>query len=155
MIARSIEDALAEVRQIAHGLYPPLLITSGLPTAIRRAHDHAASSPQIEAVGVGRYPPEIESAVYYSCLEAMQNATKHGGRDVNVSVALEEENGQLTFRVVDDGPGFAEGEVRGLGLQNMEDRLGALGGRLTITSAPGRGTTVSGTVPVRALSPGR
>jgi signal transduction histidine kinase len=78
---------------------------------------------------------------------------KYGGRDVNVSVALAEENGQLTFRVVDDGPGFAVGEVRGLGLQSMEDRLGALGGRLTITSTPGGGTTVSGTVPVRPLSP--
>ena len=154
-IARSVEDALAEVRQIAHGLYPPLLIASGLPTALRRVDDHATSPPQIEAVGVGRYPPEIESAVYYCCLEAMQNATKHGGRDVNVSVALAEENGQLTFRVVDDGPGFAVGEVSGLGLQNMEDRLGALGGRLMITSAPGRGTTVSGTVPVRSLNPER
>jgi signal transduction histidine kinase len=153
MIARSVEDALAEVRQIAHGLYPPLLIASGLPSAIRGVHDHAASPPEIEAVGVGRYPPEIESAVYYCCLEAMQNAMKYGGRDVNVSVALAEENGQLTFRVVDDGPGFAVGEVRGLGLQSMEDRLGALGGRLTITSTPGGGTTVSGTVPVRPLSP--
>jgi signal transduction histidine kinase len=154
-IARSVEDALAEVRQIAHGLYPPLLMASGLPTALRRIDDHATSPPQIDAVGVGRYPPEIESAVYYCCLEAMQNAAKHGGRDVQVSVALAEEDGQLTFRVVDDGPGFAVGEVRGLGLQNMEDRLGALGGRLTITSAPGRGTTVSGSVPVRPLSPGQ
>ena len=154
-IARSVEDALAEVRQVAHGLYPPLLIASGLPTALRGVYDHAPSPPPIEAVGVGRYPPEIESAVYYSCLEAMQNATKHGGRDVNVSVYLAEENGQLTFRVVDDGPGFAVSDVHGLGLQNMEDRLGALGGRLTITSAPGRGTTVSGTVPVRPLSPGQ
>jgi signal transduction histidine kinase len=152
-IARSVEDALAEVRQVAHGLYPPLLIAAGVPTALRGVYDHATSPPQIEAVGVGRYPPEIESAVYYCCLEAMQNAAKHGGRDVNVSVALEEEDGQLSFRVVDDGPGFAVSEVRGLGLQNMEDRLGALGGRLTINSAPGRGTTVSGTVPVRPLSP--
>jgi signal transduction histidine kinase len=152
-IARSVEDALAEVRQIAHGLYPPLLVASGLPAALRRVDDHATLPPQVEAVGVGRYPPEIESAVYYCCLEAMQNATKHGGRHVKVSVALAEEDGQLRFRVVDDGPGFAVGEVRGLGLQNMEDRLGALGGRLTITSAPGRGTTVSGSVPVRPLSP--
>jgi signal transduction histidine kinase len=126
-----------------------------LPTAIRRVHANAPSPPQIEAVGVGRYPPEIESAVYYSCLEAMQNATKHGGPDVNVSVVLAEEDGRLTFRVVDDGPGFTVGEVRGLGLQNMEDRLGALGGRLTITSAPGHGTTVSGTVPVGPFSPTR
>ena len=108
---------------------------------------------QIDAVGVGRYPPEIESAVYYCCLEAIQNATKHGGRGVRVSVALAEEDGRLTFRVVDDGPGFASGEVRGFGLQNMEDRLGALGGRLTISTAPGRGTTISGQVPLPAAIP--
>jgi signal transduction histidine kinase len=152
-IAGSVEEAIAAVRQVAHGLYPPLLIASGLPSALRSVRYQATSPPQIEADGIGRYPPEIESAVYYCCLEAIQNATKHGGRDVNVSVALAEENGQLTFRVVDDGPGFAVGEVRGLGLQSMEDRLGALGGRLTITSASGRGTTVSGIVPVRPLSP--
>jgi signal transduction histidine kinase len=151
-IGRSVDDALAEVREVAHGLYPPLLIASGLPAAIRRVHHDAISRPHIEAAGVGRYPPEIESAVYYCCLEAMQNATKHGGRDVHVSVSLAEVNEQLTFRVVDDGAGFTAGEVRGMGLQNMEDRLGALGGRLTITSAPGQGTTVSGSVPLNRLS---
>jgi signal transduction histidine kinase len=152
-IVRSVEDVLAEVREIAHGLYPPLLIASGLPAAIGRLRHDGISPSQIEAVGVGRYPPEIESAVYYCCLEAMQNAAKHGGPDVSVSVALAEENGRLTFSVVDDGPGFEVGKVRGTGLQNMEDRLGALGGRLTIISAPGRGTTVSGSVPVRPGQP--
>jgi signal transduction histidine kinase len=153
-ITQSVEAALAEVREVAHGLYPPLLIASGLPAAIRRRlHEHATSPPEIDAVGVGRYPPEIESAVYYCCLEAIQNATKHGGRGVHVSVALADEDGHLTFRVVDDGPGFAVGEVRGLGLQNMQDRLGALGGRLTITTAPGRGTTISGDVPLRPAIP--
>src|SRR5215213_9805311 len=78
---------------------------------------------------------------------------KHGGRGVHISVALAEEDGRLTFRVVDDGPGFAMGEARGLGLQSMEDRLGALGGRLTIATAPGRGTTISGHVPLRPAIP--
>jgi signal transduction histidine kinase len=151
-IAKSAEDALAEVREVAHGLYPPLLLESGLPTALRRFHEHATSPQEIKADGVGRYPPEIESAVYYCCSEAIQNATKHGGRGVNVSVTLAEENQHLTFRVVDDGPGFAPGEVRGLGLQNMEDRLGALGGRLTIAAAPGKGTTIAGQVPLPPAS---
>src|SRR5215210_2805637 len=152
-IKQSVEAALAEVREVAHGLYPPLLTATGLPNALRRFPQHATSPPEVHAVGVGRYSPEIESAVYYCCLEAIQNATKHGGRGVHVSVSLAEEDGQLTFRVVDDGPGFAVGEVRGHGLQNMEDRLGALGGRLTIATAPGRGTTISGHVPLPPAIP--
>ncbi|HET9738311.1 MAG TPA: ATP-binding protein [Solirubrobacteraceae bacterium] len=152
-ITQSVEAALAQVQEVAHGLYPPLLIASGLPTALRGLYAHAATPPEIDAVGVGRYEPEIESAMYYCCSEAIQNATKHGGRDVHVSVALAEEHGRLTFRVADDGLGFAAGEVRGLGLQNMADRLGALGGRLTIATAPGRGTTISGHVPLRSATP--
>jgi signal transduction histidine kinase len=152
-IAQSVEAALAEVREVSQGLHPPLLTASGLPAALRRFHGHATSPPEIDAVGVGRYPPEIESAVYYCCLEAIQNATKHGGRGVHVSVALAEENGHLTFSVTDDGPGFGVGEVRGLGLQNMEDRLGAVGGRLMIATAPGRGTTISGHVPLQPAIP--
>jgi signal transduction histidine kinase len=148
-ITQSVEAALAAVRDVAHGLYPPLLSASGLPAAIRSLHEHAISPPEVDAVGVGRYSPEIESAVYYCCLEAIQNAMKHGGRDVHIAVALAEEDGHLTFRVADDGPGFALGEVSGFGLQNLEDRLGALGGRLTITTLPGRGTTISGNVPLR------
>ncbi len=153
-ITHSVETALAEVREVAHGLYPPLLIASGMPAAIRHLHEHAASPPEVDAAGIGRYPPEIESAVYYCCSEAIQNATKHGGRGVHVSVALAEQDERLVFRVVDDGPGFVPGEARGLGLQSMEDRLGALGGRLTITTAPGRGTTISGSVPLRSGAPG-
>jgi signal transduction histidine kinase len=152
-IARSVHAALAEVREVAHGLQPPLLTASGLPTALRRLHEHATPPADINDHGVGRYPPEIESAVYYCCLEAIQNATKHGGRGVRVSVALAENDGHLTFRIVDDGPGFAAGEVQGLGLQNMEDRIGAVGGQLTIATAPGRGTTISGHVPLRPATP--
>src|SRR5215210_6037107 len=152
-LTQGLDTALAQVREVAHGLYPPVLAAFGLPAALRHIRGHATSLTQVDAVGVGRYAPEIESAVYYCCLEAMQNATKHGGRGVHVSVSLAEEDGQLTFRVVDDGPGFAVGEVRGHGLQNMEDRLGALGGRLTIATAPGRGTTISGHVPLPPAIP--
>jgi signal transduction histidine kinase len=151
-ITQSVEDARAEVREIAHGLYPPLLAASGLPTALRRLGSHATSPPEIDA-RVGRYPPDIESAVYYCCSEAIQNATKHGGRGIHIWIALAEEDGHLTFRVVDDGPGFTVGAVPGVGLQNMEDRLGALGGRLTIASAPGRGTIISGRVPLPPAIP--
>jgi signal transduction histidine kinase len=152
-ISKSVEAALAEVREVAHGLYPPVLAAAGLPTALRRFHEYATSLQEVDAEGVGRYPPEIESAVYYCCSEAIQNATKHGGRSVHVSVSLAEEEGHLTFRVVDDGPGFTPGEVSGLGLQNMKDRLGALGGRLTIATQPGSGTTITGQVPLRPTIP--
>jgi signal transduction histidine kinase len=124
-----------------------------LPAALGRLREHVAPLQEINAVGVGRYPPEIESAVYYCCLEAIQNATKHGGPDVHISIALAQQEGQLTFRIVDDGPGFAVGGARGVGLQNMEDRLGALRGRLTIATSPGRGTTVSGQIPLRPAIP--
>jgi signal transduction histidine kinase len=152
-LAQSVDAALAKVREVAHGVYPPLLTASGLPAALRHVQDHAALPIQIDAEGVGRYLPEIESAVYHCCLEAIQNATKYGGRGVRVSVALAEEDGRLAFRVVDDGPGFSLAEARGFGLQNMEDRLGALGGRLTISTAPGRGTTISGQIPLPPAIP--
>ena len=152
-IKRGVEAVLAEVRDIAHGLYPPRLTASGLPTALRAFYARAASPPKIDAPGVGRYAPEIETAVYYCCLESIQNATKHGGPGVHVSVVLAEEDGHLTFRVVDDGAGFAAGRRRGIGLQNMEDRLAALGGGLTVATAPGRGTTISGRVPLRPATP--
>ena len=152
-LTQTVDAALEAVRNVGHGLYPPMLTVLGLPAALRQLNDRAASGPEIDIDGVGRYPPDIESAVYYCCSEAIQNAMKHGGREVHTSVALAEQDGHLAFRVVDDGPGFAAGDVGGVGLQNMEDRLGALGGRLTITTAPGRGTTISGEIPLRPATP--
>jgi signal transduction histidine kinase len=154
-IMQSLQTAVEQVRQVAHGLYPPLLLSSGLPAAIRRVHSHTTSALEVEAVEIGRYPPQIESAVYYCCLEAIQNATKHGGQGVHVRVRLAEQDGHLTFRVDDNGAGFTRGEASGLGLQNMEDRLGALGGRLTITSTPAGGTSIAGSVPLQPATPER
>ncbi len=104
--------------------------------------------PPSDTDGIGRYAPEIETAIYFCCLEAMQNAMKHaaGVKTITVSLAVRE---QLGFEVRDDGAGFAEGEVlSGAGLTSMRDRLAAVGGILTIRTAPGKGVSISGTVPL-------
>jgi len=103
--------------------------------------------------GIGRYPREVESAIYFCCLEALQNAAKYAGEAATARVHVWVEDGQLKFEVEDDGSGFVSGdggEAEGAGLTNMRDRVGAVGGRLSIDSAPGRGTPVRGSLPVDA-----
>jgi signal transduction histidine kinase len=103
---------------------------------------------RIEDQGIGRYPQEIEAAVYFSCLEALQNVAKYAEASV-ASVVLAQRNGSLVFEVADDGVGFdPQTAERGSGLQGIADRLAALGGELTVRSAPGDGTTVAGRLPV-------
>ena len=150
-IGDSVEEAIDELRDVAHGLYPPVLSDRGLVAALASAGRRAAAPLELKADGIGRHPAELESAVYYCCLEAIQNATKHGGPGVQISVALREDADELRFDVADDGPGFdSSGTHEGTGLQNMRDRLGALDGRLSIVTEPGQGTVVSGSVPLRA-----
>jgi signal transduction histidine kinase len=132
---------------VAHGLYPPLLRQEGLVAAFERVQGRTPVPLTLDSNGVGRYSPEIESAVYYCCLEATQNATKYGGADVQITVVLRDDGNILQFSVADDGPGFSPAPTDGSGLQSMEDRLGAIGGHLHIRSARGGGTTVFGTVP--------
>jgi signal transduction histidine kinase len=142
------EEALEEVRSLARGVYPPLLSDQGLGEALRSLAHRAAVPTTVDAPEIGRYPPEIEGAVYFSCLEALQNAAKHalGATSVSVSVS---DGVDLRFEVRDDGAGFATGEVEsGAGFANMQDRLAAVGGELTIHSEPGRGTRVTGKIPV-------
>jgi signal transduction histidine kinase len=149
-IGQSAEEALDELREVAQGLYPPLLTDWGLAAVLDRVHPGADATLTITARDIGRYALEIESAVYYCCMEAIQNATKHGGRGVRIAVSLYEDDDALRFEVTDDGRGFDPGVTgAGTGLQNIGDRLGALGGRLTIVSAPGSGTTIAGAVPLR------
>jgi signal transduction histidine kinase len=105
----------------------------------------------IECESVSRYPAEIESTVYFSCLEAIQNAVKHarGATVIQVSVAG---NGRLLFEVRDDGEGFdSASAIRGQGLTNIHDRLVAVGGELSVRSTPGQGTVVRGAVPAEVL----
>jgi signal transduction histidine kinase len=147
-VGESIEATLEELREISHGIYPPVLTDWGIVPALEHVRAGSATAISIRATDVGRYPPEVESAVYYCCVEAVQNAIKHGGPGVRLSIALSADLGELSFTVSDDGPGFQpSGARRGVGLQNMQDRLGALDGRLAIATGPG-GTTVTGSIPL-------
>jgi signal transduction histidine kinase len=145
-----LKDSVAELRDLAHGLYPQLLESEGLPGALRDAAQRSTANVEVHCNGAGRYPAEIEAAVYFCCLEALQNAIKHAGPDARIELELGEDAGSLRFQVADDGRGFARtnGRPAGAGLQNMADRLGALGGDLLVSSRPGLGTTVCGTVPL-------
>jgi signal transduction histidine kinase len=153
-LADEVQDdlarALAELRDLAHGIYPAILEHEGLPAALRDAVDRAPIEARLESNQTRRYKPELEAAVYFCCLEALQNAGKHAS-DSRVTVRLSEADGAVRFEVADDGPGFDLASRNGsVGLQNMTDRIGALGGSLSIDSRLGNGTTVSGSVPVEA-----
>jgi signal transduction histidine kinase len=149
-IGDSVEAALDELRDIGHGLYPPVLSDRGLAAALEGIQRRPGAPLAVDFDGICRHPPELESAIYYCCLEAIQNANKHGGPAVRITVALRQHADALTFRVGDNGPGFDPSQPNeGAGLENMRDRLGALDGRLSIVTAPGEGTTVEGSVPLR------
>jgi signal transduction histidine kinase len=144
----SVKDTVQELRDLAHGIYPPLLMDSGLPEALRAAGSRCPLDVTVDASGVGRYSTEIEAAVYFCCLEALQNASKHAP-DATVAVTASDSAGRLHFEVADDGPGFDPAvATAGHGFVNMSDRLGAIGGAVTWDSRPGEGTRVHGSVPV-------
>ncbi len=142
-----VRAATAALRELAHGIYPPLLRDHGLAPALRAA---AARSPQACSVEIsaGRYPADVEATVYFCCLETLQNAAKHAGPDARVRVYVEANDATVRFAVTDDGPGFDTAVVDGHGFVNMHDRVGAIGGRLDVASAPGTGTVVRGLVPI-------
>jgi signal transduction histidine kinase len=151
-----VRSAIEELRSLAHGIYPPLLSSAGLGVALKAACRRAALSASADADGVGRYAPEVEAAVYFCCLEALQNAGKYAGVQASARVRIWEDAGGLVFEVSDDGVGFDVGRRdEGAGLTNMRDRLGAVGGTLRLQSEPGHGTRVSGVVPVSATNNGR
>jgi signal transduction histidine kinase len=147
-IQRDAQEALDNLRDLARGIYPPLLADQGLAAALQ---SHARKTPlpiAFEIENVDRYPPEVEAAVYFFVLEALQNIAKYADA-LTVTVRLREWEGELDFSVMDDGRGFdAEATPLGMGLQNMADRLAALGGRLEIKTVPGRGTNVLGRIPI-------
>jgi signal transduction histidine kinase len=147
-LGTEVDGALDQVRSLARGVYPSLLADRGLRDALSAAALRSPVPTTVDTDGIGRYSPEIEAAIYFCCLEAMQNAMKHarGIETISISIAGGE---KLRFEVRDDGAGFAEDDVMtGAGITNMRDRLAAVGGKLTIESAGGEGTKVSGTVPL-------
>lgn len=146
-LAVEVEATIDEVRELAHGIYPPRLRDRGLAEALATAAHRAGPGVIVDADRVGRYPEDIEAAVYFCCLEAIQNSTKHAGCGRTVVIRLSESPGALEFTVSDDGQGFDSEVVEaGQGITNMRDRIGATGGHLTIDSTPGEGTTVCGVV---------
>jgi signal transduction histidine kinase len=147
-LVTDVSDAVETLRELARGIYPPVLADFGLAAALRA---QAARSPlpvEVDADGTGRYPLEIEAAVYFCCLEAVQNAVKHAHAS-QVVIRVRDQAGQLGFTVADDGQGADPAAARhGSGIQNMMDRMAALGGSLELCARPGGGTTVTGQLPV-------
>jgi signal transduction histidine kinase len=142
------QTALEDLRDLARGIYPPLLADKGLPEAIRAQGRKAALPIRVESDGVGRYDQDVEAAVYFCALEALQNASKYANAST-VSIRLDQRDGWLEFAIEDDGAGFDPAATpSGTGLQNMTDRLEALGGTIEVRSVVGSGTTVAGRVPV-------
>jgi signal transduction histidine kinase len=147
-LAGEVQETIQELRELAHGIYPPLLVDSGLVEALRAAANRNPLPVDIAAQGIGRYSAETEAAVYFCCLEALQNAAKHAP-EATVDVRLWEESGGLLFSVTDDGPGFDPAQAqRGHGYTNMADRLGAIGGTVRWDSGVGHGSVVRGSVPL-------
>lgn len=157
-LAPSVDSMIDELRSIARGIYPPLLADAGLGEALRAV---ARSSRGVAAVtaaiddDLGRFPLEVESAVYFCCLEAIQNATKHANA-THLVVHVGATERTLHFAVSDDGQGFTPDRAVGVdvvrggsGMGNMQDRVAALGGSLTVRSKPGGGgTVVKGELPI-------
>jgi signal transduction histidine kinase len=149
-IRGNLQDAIQELRALAHGIFPPLLMSGGLSEALPAAAARAALPTTVDTSGVGRYSSDVEAAAYFCVLEAMQNAGKHAGNGAAVRVKVAERDGTLTFSVADDGAGFevAGTAATGHGFLNMADRLGAFGGTIAVRSASGEGTTITGTLPL-------
>jgi signal transduction histidine kinase len=149
-IEAETQTALEDLRDLARGIYPPLLADRGLVAAIEAQSRKSGLGVEVDADRLGRYPADVEATVYFCTLEALQNVAKYADANRTV-IRLTQSNGSLSFEVEDDGRGFDRGSVAtGSGLQGMADRLAAVGGSFEIRSAPGRGTTVAGRVPVSA-----
>ncbi|AGB25738.1 signal transduction histidine kinase [Mycobacterium sp. JS623] len=136
-----VETSIVEIRRLAHGIYPPLLVSGGLSEALPTLAARASVPVHLDLQGLGRYPPSTEAALYYCCSEALQNAAKHGGPDTTVTIKARGDERALNLSISDTGRGFEPATI-GHGLTNMTDRLSAIGGQLVIDTAPGRGTRI-------------
>jgi signal transduction histidine kinase len=142
-----VELAIEELREVAHGVYPPLLASGGLRAALAAAAIRAPHPVTVTADGIGRHAPEIESAIYFSVMAALDNAAKYAGQGP-VTVAVWEANQRLHFTVTDYGDGFrVNGSPAGGGLANMRDRIAAVHGTFKVESTQSKGTRITGTVP--------
>jgi signal transduction histidine kinase len=147
-LGTDIDATIDEVRAFARGIYPSLLGEAGLGGALRAAGRGAALPTTVRANRLDRYPREVETTVYFSCSEALQNAAKHARGATQVTISVWQDHG-LHFKVADDGAGFdVQSTPYGTGLSNVSERLAAVGGTVSVRSRPGQGTTVEGSIPL-------
>jgi signal transduction histidine kinase len=145
-----LEAALQEVRSLANGVYPAVLTQYGLAGALKAACRRASMPVSLQTHGLARYSRDMEGAVYFTCVEAIQNSEKHAGRRAQAVLHIWQDRDRLRFVVRDSGVGFDRALAEsGTGLLSMRDRIEAVGGALTVASAPHAGTIVSGDVPLR------
>ena len=148
-LGAQLDDALGSLRSLARGIYPALLQDRGVAEALRSAVRRLPIPISVIDCDAGRWPERVEIAVYFCCLEALQNVTKHAGAGVSARLRLWQEQDSVHFHVQDNGSGFELMDTASRsGLANMRDRIAAVGGTLAITSRPGQGTTVRGRVPI-------
>ena len=147
-IGRDTRDALDGLRRLAAGLYPPLLDASGLVVSLRSAGADAGIVTKVEVEALPDNRPELVATVYFCCLEAIRNAALHAGTGTKASISVRVEEESLVFEIADDGCGFDTRQPSDGALRRIGDRVAAFGGRLEIESAPGRGTSVSGNLPL-------
>ena len=142
------QAALASLRDLTRGSYPPILADEGLPSALAAKARAAPMPVSLSADNIGRLPKSVEIAIYFCCSEAMQNAAKYANAS-SVSITIRPQAGAMVFSVIDDGEGFELSSVRrGVGMRSMTERVESLGGTLDIRSAPGLGTTISASIPL-------
>jgi signal transduction histidine kinase len=149
-VSLELDAALRELQSLAAGVYPPVLAAYGVTAALKDLSLRTPLPVHISDSGLTRHQMEVESAVYFTIAEAMQNATKHAHDATGIWIHLSEAANALHFQISDDGAGMKSDATPGHGLQNMRDRIEAVGGHLTIESPPGGGTQVTASVPAPA-----
>jgi signal transduction histidine kinase len=150
-LGRDLDAALSDIRNVTVDSSPRLLLRNGVTEALRAVAAHAPLNVVVEATSFSRYSPAVERAIYFFCLEALQNVIKHAGPRAVARIRLFGEPARLRFTVEDSGVGFEPARTRpGVGLVSLNDRVAALGGHLTLDSRPGFGTRVVGELPLSA-----
>jgi signal transduction histidine kinase len=144
-IGRDAREALDDVRALAQGIYPALLLDRGLAEALSAAASGVGIPTRVDAAALDRYPPDVEATLYFCCLEALESAAARAVPGTSATLEAWQADGELAFDVTDDGVGSEPAEPPPAAIG---DRIGALGGRVTISCEPEGGTRVSGRIPL-------
>lgn len=151
-LSEEADGAVEALRDFARGVYPPLLEAEGLIAAVTAQARRSSVPVAVDGDGIGRYERHVEATVYICVLEALHNVARYANAS-KARVALSQRNGAVTFEVTDNGAGFDPVVTPlGRGLINVADRVDAVAGSFSIESAPGTGTTVTGTIPATPRS---